>query len=307
MYNEECKKRFISERYEESILPKNYLECQFEKVSSMEEKLNKDVSNFTFYEITEYYKLLNVSSVASLIVMNSQFSLYTQWCLQQNLVNDGQNHFLEMRREDYNNCINKALFDSKVVTREIVLGWVDQLPNPKDQFILLALFEGIKGKDFCELVNLRPEDINGNTVNLCTGRKFEISNRLLNIIEDCKEEKIYYSTSGKGKKTMPLIDRGYIIKNYPNIKEDVSDFQRGRVVYNSIQRSIQYLSVYPNVTANNIYESGKLDMIKRRSEELGISCTDFIYKKYKIKEIEEKYCCTILPQTYIMKYKDYLG
>ena len=116
MYNKEYKERFIAEREN-----KKYLECQFEKVSSMETELNKDVSNFTYYEIVEYYKLLNTCSLEYLRVLNSQFSLYTQWCLQQNLVSDSQNHYLELRTEDYDNCINKALINLKVIPKSVIL------------------------------------------------------------------------------------------------------------------------------------------------------------------------------------------
>ena len=45
-------------------------------------------------------------------------------------------------------CVNKALFNMKIVSKNTILNWVEQLPNPKDQFVLLGLFEGIKGKDF---------------------------------------------------------------------------------------------------------------------------------------------------------------
>lgn len=305
MYNTEYKERFTSEREAEAILSKGYLECQFEKVSSMEERLGKDVSNFTFYEIIEYYKLINTHSINVLQVLNSQFSLYTQWCLQHNLVNDGQNHFLEMRLEDYDKCINKTLFNLKVVDRKTVLNWVEQLQNPRDQFVLLGLFEGIKGKDFCELANLKPEDVNGNILKLCTGRTIEISDRLKHIIEECIEEKIYYSASGDRKKVMPLIDRGYVIKDYPNTKTGVSEFQRGRKIYNSTQRIMQYIGVYPSVSANQIYESGKLDMIKTQAVKHGVNCTDYIYSE-NINEVKEKYNCTILAKSYIMKYKNYL-
>ena len=85
LHNEEIKLRYISERNKEVIISSNYLECQFNKTSKMEEELCKDVSNFTVYEITEYYKMLNASSFDTLFVMNSQFSMYTQWCLQKNL------------------------------------------------------------------------------------------------------------------------------------------------------------------------------------------------------------------------------
>lgn len=305
MYNAEYKERFMAERETEVILSKGYLECQFEKVSSIEKDLNKDVSNFTFYEIMEYYKLLNTYSVNVLRVLNSQLSLYTQWCLQQNLVTDGQNHFLEMRHEDYDACINKRLFNSKIVNRKTILSWVEQLQNPREQFILLGLFEGIKGKDFCELANLKPGDIKGNIVELCTGRSIQISDKLLNIIYDCISEDTYYSITGKEKKTMPLIDHGYVIKDYPNTRDDVSEFQRGRKIYNSIQRIIQYIGVYPTVNANQIFESGKLDMIKTQAVKHGINCIDYIYSK-NLKEIEEKYNCTIQKKSYIMKYKNYL-
>jgi hypothetical protein len=305
MFNAEIKQRFITEKNNDSILPKGYLERQFEKVSSMENELNKDVSNFTFYEIIEYYKLFNTTSIESLRVLNSQFSVYTQWCLQHNLVLDGQNHFLEMRSEDYDNCINKILFMSKVISEETILSWIDELQNPKDQFIILGLFEGIKGKDFCELINLRPEDVNNNIVKLCTGRIIEISDKLKNVIYDCIVEDRYYCNTGKAEKIMPLIDRGYVIKYYPNIKEETSEYQRGRQIYNATQRALQYIGVYPNVSINQIYESGKLNMIKVRAKELGINCIDYINSE-KIKEVEEKYNCTIIKKACIMKYENYL-
>lgn len=305
MYNAEYKERFISEREKECILPNGYLRCQFKKVSSMEHELNKDVSNFTFYEIIEYYKLLNTHSANILRVLNSQLSYYTQWCLQHNLVVDGQNHFLEMRTEDYESCINTKLFDLTIVNRSTVLEWVDALPNPKDQLILLGLFEGIKGKDFCELGNLRPEDVNENIVKLYTGRVIQISNKLSSIINDCILEDTYYSTTGKEKKTMPLINKGYVIKDYPNTKDGISEFQRGRQIYNSVQRIMQFIGVYPSISASRIYESGKLHMIKERSEQLGINCIDYINSNH-INEVEKKYNCTIMKKYYIIKYKSYL-
>lgn len=305
MYNEEYKRRFISERNDKTILPKNYLENLFERAAIAENEYGKDVCNFTVYEIIEYYKTLNISSVESISVINSQFVAYTQWCLQNNLVTDNQNHFLEMKFEHFKSCTNKALFDMKMVSRKIILEWVDGMQNPRDQFILLGLFEGIKGQDFCELTKLRPKDIDGNIATLCTGRKVKISNKLISIIEDCIDTVTYFSVSGKEVKTMPLVDRGYIIKDYPNMKEDTSDFQHGRKVYNTLKRFLQSIDMFPLISANSIYESGKLDMIKQRSSELGMTCKEYIYSEY-IKEVEEKYDCTIIKRIYIIKYEDYL-
>ena len=304
-YNPELKMQYIEEKSNEVIISNNYLECQFNKTSKMEEELSKDLSNFTVYEITEYYKMLNISSFDTLFVMNSQFSMYTQWCLQKSLVKDNQNHFLEMTLEHLKNCLNKALVNMKIVTRETILNWVDQLPNPKDQFVLLGLFEGLKGKDFCELSKLRPEDIKGNIASLCTAREIKLSNRLLKIVADCKVEDKYYSITGNSTKVMPLLDKGFVIKDYPNARGDVSDFQLGRKVYNSITRILNYFDVLNFMTANSVFESGKIHMIKERSKELKMSCKDYIYSSY-ISEVEKKYNSKIVRSIYWLKYEDYL-
>lgn len=304
MYREEYKRRFIDERSEEVILPMNYLNVQFEKVSEMESKLNKDVCNFTYYEILEYYKLLNRTSINSLRVLNSQFSIYTQWCLQQNLVVDSQNHFLEIRTEDYAKCVTKVLFNKKIVSKDVVLQWVDELENAKDRFILLGLFEGIKGKEFCELANLRPEDINGNIATLCTEREVIISDKLRSIIDDCISEEFYYPINGSHKTKM--IDVGYVIKNYCNVRSDQDSFQRGRMIYTSLRKIFQYFGIYPMMTAKDLYESGKIDMIKQCAAARGMSNIDYINSK-NLKEVENQYKCTFRPKAeYINKHKDYL-
>ena len=304
-YNSELKIQYIEEKSKEVIISNNYLECQFNKTCKFEEELNKDLSNFTVYEIVEYYKMLNISSFDTLFVMNSQFSMYTQWCLQKSLVKDNQNHFLEMTLEHLKDCLNKALVNMKIVSRDTILNWVDQLPNPKDQFVLLGLFEGLKGKDFCELSKLRPEDIKGNIATLCTEREIELSDRLLKIISDCVVEDKYYSISGNGTKVMPLIDKGFIIKDYPNARGDVSDFQLGRKIYNSITRILNYFDVLNFMTANSIAESGKLQMIKEKAKELNMTCKDYIYSNYII-EVEKKFNSKIVRSIFWLKYDDYL-
>ena len=305
LYNKELKLEYIKEKNQEAVLPSNYLENQFFKVSEMEKELNKDVSNFTVYEIIEYFKLLNLTSLESLKVMTSEFSMYTQWCLQKSLVVDNQNHFLEMSNDILMGCINKAVLSMKIISRETILSWVNQLPNPKDQFVLLGLFEGLKGKDFCELAKLKPEDIDDNIAHLCTGRDIEISDKLIEIIDDCMKEDQYYSITGNGTKITKLADNGYIIKDYPNARMDVSEFQIGRKIYNGVTRTLNYFDVLKYMSANSIAEAGKIHMIKERASELNISNKDYIYSDY-ISEVEKKFNSKIVRSLFWKKYEDYL-
>ena len=303
-YNKEQKKRYISNKEEFLSVPSNYIDVQFRKSSAHEYELDKDVCNWTVYDIIEYYKLLGMSSFESLLCLNSTFSQYTQFCLENNLVKDNQNHYLECTKEVLVGCLSKAIFEKKIVDRKTVLGWVDELPNPKDQFILLSLFEYGKSKDFKDIVNAKAEDVNGNELKL-SDRSVQISDKLVSIIEQCIETEVYYSITGKNKKVMPLVDHGYIVKSYPNQNIYLSEFQKGRNIYITCQRIFDYLGV-EWMSPNSISEAGKLYMIKERAAELNMSPVQYLYSEH-IKEVDEQFGCSITRSVYAKKYGEYLN
>ena len=155
MYNENIKQRYIEYKTNLTIIPNGYLERLFDKTKQFEIELNKDVCNFTYYEIMNMYKTWNENSYETLQVTNSHLSLYTQWCIEQSLVADAQNHFLEFSKDIFMSCVNNIINDKKIVTREQVLSWFKDLNNVSDRFMFLALFEGIKGEQYKELTNLK--------------------------------------------------------------------------------------------------------------------------------------------------------
>lgn len=303
-YNEELKKRYIREKEKTLSINSSYIDIQFRKASEQEYELDKDLSNWTQYEIVEFYKMLNIATYESLLWLNSILSQYTQFCLENCLVRDNQNHYLECTKEVLAGCINKAILCKKIIDRETVIEWIDILPNPKDQFILLSLFEYGKSKDFKDIVYAEPKGAEGNKLKLLD-RTVDISDRLKDIIENCIKEDTYYSISGKGVKIMPLVYHGYIVKSYPNQNMELSDFQKGRNIYMSCQRMFSFLGVGQWMTPNCVSESGKLHMIKKRAKEIGIEPCKYVYSDY-IKEVEMQFGCTIIKSVYIKKYNEYL-
>jgi len=307
MYNENIKTRYIQEKENTTSTPKGYLNRQFNKTESFEERFGKDICNFTVYEIIDLYKTLNISSLDSLVVLNSHLSLYTQWCIQHNLVTDCQNHFLEIDNNSLINYINTAVFEKSIITKSTLYGWISQLDNVSDAFIMLALFEGIKGKEFCELVNLKMSDFNGNKVKLCTGRELTVSDKLVSLAEESDSTMIYYSvTAGKKKKTS-FLDEDLIIKNYPNCK-DTDSFYQGRRIYRRLLRNFESMGVSKWMRPNSLVDSGKIDFINTRSKELGITALEYIYDPECVKEFDYRYeyDMTRLRVSFIKKYKEYL-
>ena len=105
---------------------------------------------------------------------------------------------------------------------------------------------------------------------------------------------------------MPLVDRGFIVKDYPNARTDVSEFQVGRKIYTGISRILKYFDVLDYMSAYSIADSGKIHMIKERSKIIGISARDFLKDENHIKEIEMQYGIRISRSVFYMKYKEYL-
>ena len=307
MYNEEIKKRYITEKESTTCTPKDYLTRQFNKTEEFEVRLDKDLNSFTIYEIIDLYKTLNFVSIESLTVLNSHFVLYTDWCLRHNIVPDCQNHFMEITPDTLHNCVNTIALKKSIVTRETLYGWFNELENPSDAFVMLALFEGIKGKEFCEIVNLRMSDFFGDKVKLCTGRELIVSNKLVELARKTDETLEYYAVKAGSVRTSPLLDEGYIIKNYSNCESSASDFYRGRRIYNKLLRSFEYLGVAEWMKPNSLTESGKIEYINTRSKELGISGKEFIYSEYA-SEIEQKYDYNMqrLRAPYYKKFGEYL-
>ena len=299
LYNEEQKERYLYNY----VAPVNQTNTKniFINLTETEEANHKDVSCFSSYEIIDYYKCLNATSVHSLFVINSVLSQYTQWCLQENLVPDSQNHFLEFDFATLNQYVNKLKLDNKIITREELLSWLQFLPNPRDQFAILALFEFGKSKLNVELTHAHITDIQDNSIKLCTGREPVISDELKNYALNSANTYEYVAMTGDEERINNLVGDN-IIKNYPNTVS-TSDKSAHKRLYTSILRVMQRKGL--DLTINDIVESGKIHMIKTRAAELGISSKEYVNSPY-IKEVETQFNCRIEQKRYIIKYGDYL-
>ena len=305
MYNETIKTRYIQEKSSTTNMPNGYLARMFNKSDSFENKLDKDISNFTVYEIEDFYKTLNIKSLEYLTVLHSHLSLYTQWCLQQNLVLDCQNHFAEIPSTSLINYINVLALKKSIITRRTLYELIDGLVNPSDAFIMLALFEGIEGENYCELVNLKMSDFNGNKVKLCTGRELTISSKLVGLAEESNIEMEYCSLAKERK--FPFLNEDLIIKNYPNCRLN-DPYNKGRRIYNRVKRNFTEIGIDKFMKPKSLVDSGRIDYINTRSKELGITAREFIYTPEYAEEVRYRFGYDLqrLRKSFVEKYGDYL-
>ena len=305
MYNQELKERYRKEKESYTTVSAYYFSSLFKRTEPFEEQLDKDASNFTTYEIINMYKTLAIMSLDTIATMNSNLSMYTQWCIQENLVNDYQNHYLEITRDMMASFVNKLAMDKKVVSREQVLDWCQQLPNPSDSFCLLGLFEGIRGGGYLELALAKMEDFHDNIFIAYNGREIKVSFTLIEYAKQSNETIEYQSISRNMEKEVNLIENGRIIKDYPNVRRTESLPVLRRRTQSRLARIFNYMGILEYMNGNDIRMSGIIEMVNSRCEELNISGKDYIYG-VGIEEIKRQYNYKVIPSMFMDKFGEYL-
>lgn len=305
MYNQELKERYRKEKESYTTVSAYYFSSLFKRTEPFEEQLDKDASNFTTYEIINMYKTLAIMSLDTIATMNSNLSMYTQWCIQENLVNDYQNHYLEITRDMMASFVNKLAMDKKVVSREQVLDWCQQLPNPSDSFCLLGLFEGIRGGGYLELALAKMEDFHDNIFIAYNGREIKVSFTLIEYAKQSNETIEYQSISRNMEKEVNLIENGRIIKDYPNVRRTESLPVLRRRTQSRLARIFNYMGILEYMNGNDIRMSGVIEMINSRCKELGINGKDYIYG-IGIEEIKKQYDFKVVSSVFMDKFGEYL-
>lgn len=262
MYNADFKSLFISDNeYKDEHLRSNY-NLLFKLTAQKEKELNKDISNFTVSEIIDFYKtVIFTSSYSYLVVIHNRLKNYAQYSLEHNMITDHQNHFNEIDNDIIYACINIGEAQRKYITREALIKILNRMPNPSDQFLCLALFEGIGGAKLIDLSDLYPDSIKDNEITLLSGRTLLISDELVEYAMKSKDEYEYYpptiaSGCKRDKFYYDPVDRR-IIKRMTNSKNDTFTVSS---LITRLKRLRYYFDDY-HIDPTSLKESGRFDYI----------------------------------------------
>ena len=303
MYNEEIKKGYLEDSLDRNPNLEILGTRAFNQVEYYEEELGKDCCNFTINEIIIYYQRRCSTSIDTLNTLNSIFKQYTNWCMQRNMIDDGQNHYNEINLDVLNNCLNYGMVNDKIISRDDLLHVVRDFLNASDKALLLAIFEGVCGENMCDLVNLNVNDIKVKKgkyiVNLYSGGQLDISKELYNF---CVESQDCY--------THYLINHDFIYEREYNpedrgvfkmlIASNAGNINR-KSLYNKLVRIKKELNLN-YLTTHTLIESGRIHMIKNIMDETGQSLDDVLASK----ATEERYGRLSSYTHWKRKYAEYI-
>lgn len=308
VYNKEIKERFLNS-IDLSQCPPRWYERVFEKTYMFEKAKDKDLYSFTTPEILEFYKFLDVGTITPLIVYNTNLLKYAQWALNEHLVFDGMNHFDEINVEILKECLNVVKTQQSILSYDKFMILINQkLLNDQDKYIFYCLFEGIKGKQYQELINLKMSDIDEEKcmAHLCTGRDIYVDPHFIEICKmaDVQTEYINLVDSDEGPVIRKLIPSDTILKE----KHNSRGRQISRRVYMTLVRNANYVyDLSTVISGKSIRDSGLIYYLNKRAEKLGVSVEELLYNLNNCQDIIDKYQLNpAARKRWILQYEDYL-
>ena len=307
IYNKELKERFLNTLDLEQYPPR-WWERIFEKSYRFESDKNKDLYAFTVPEIIEFYKFLDIGTLAPLVVYNFNLVKYGQWALNENLIFDGINHFNEFDSAQLATCLNKMKTKLSIVGYDDFIDLINhKIVNDQDKFVFFCLFEGIKGKNYEEIWKMKMSDIDekNRVVHLCTGRDVYVPEEFIQIAHKADIQEEYIGITGNldmatSRKLIPGIT---IIKEKHNSQGNIA-----RSIYRTMTRNIEAInSLNQVITSRSIRDSGLIYYLNKRAAKLGMPVQEILYTPEKCQDIIDKYQFNIeTRKRWCMQYEELL-
>ena len=306
MYNKERKLTYIDETKEDKKTYEQVMKATFDNTSKMECELDKDISTFTQEEIIEFYKSLNTTSLERLLVVDNNIKRYAKWCVEKGINDNSDYHYSSIDINVIKTCTNER---ANIISREDLIKEISILPNVSDRFLCLALFEGISGTGYNELIGLKMDAFEkqgekyGYVVHL-PNRDLGVSEYLVDLAkESATTDRLYMYAEGLSFVTREYQKSDNIIKY---VAQSFSESDRAKTirVQNKLLRIQQYLG-NPAISKIGLMESGRVDMVRNLAAQDGQKSFELVIKNHD-DEITQRYGKIRVRQRWVDQYRKYL-
>ena len=208
-------------------------------------------------------KRLDLIKLSSKICNNSYYGLYTNLVYINEVMSYLDRDDLLITTKDFQDQILEKKTD--LFTKQEIIDICDSLVNAQDRFIVYALFSGIRGNKYEDLVKLQVKDINFETkeILLPSGKIIKMDEYLEDILKDITDKKFgcyYYKLNRSGQYDINSfykfnMDSEYVLKVKPTV---TNNHGLGFMSFQGLQTRLKGLSSVLNIQilGVNVYRSG---------------------------------------------------
>jgi len=276
LYNKDIKIGF-AKNYSTNADTQQMVLYDFQRISVLEKKLDKDLALFNYEDISEVLKYLLASSEASIKRTLSVFAMYRDWYVGKDVhrYGIGLNYFkLYSKYENIKEFVPTDKIDNMYISEEELQIILTRLVNAQDKALLLALYEGVKGAEMHELRHLSIKDINTerNTLKLINKggsiRTIGVTKQLVDMLIQANKQDFIVKNNGvqtPGMKSLlrPLACSIYIFKVGVSSKNQGKDEPMMLSTLNTAIRRIRGYEggEFEFITPSSIYTSGMINKV----------------------------------------------
>lgn len=288
MFNEELKGRFVTENYDKEST-RNTILVALNKSEKFEQKLNKDLSEFSEEEINAFLKSKDSGSFPTLQTAVAYYRQYAQFVAQETGIKNDylMNINLDILKRVVPDKIKEE--NSRFISRKNLLKFCSALKNPRDKAILLGIYEGISVTNPNEFLDIRPEDIHQNYIYI-PSRDFKLraSKELIQFFQEAmKSDRYEYMGLLRAPKKIALVDGDRIAIKVP---EDLDPEMSVRSV---LKRVSNLTDEVGDLTIPNLRKSGMVDKIIKEMDEHHTNlktaykiCRPVLCQEYNVDEVK---------------------
>ncbi|QSF43286.1 phage lytic cycle repressor MrpR family protein [Paenibacillus tianjinensis] len=274
IYNEELYNPYQKDRFLKNLTRNTKItyERVLTRASSLEQYYKKDLYNFNIREIEQLLSYLNPKTLGSCQVSVSVIQAYIRWAIEQGLRTDNTSP-LDVMADNvfFLKFIDKTniLLFSKEQIDDITGGLVNFI----DAALVRCIFEGVLGKGYSEILNLKIGDIDevkneltlsndvSNTEKSTRVLKLHDDSNLIRLLIKAFEQKTYHKNNGNPSpntkaETIALVDNNFIFRSATlNLK--YADRAHPHLVLRKLSLISEWFG-YPYFNAVNLRSSGML-------------------------------------------------
>ena len=243
------------------------------KAAEIEILLEKDLCDFNEDDVLTLFESQINTSDSSLQLLFRVSKQYIKWSIGKGIKKTDVNPFDEIKFKTEILALIDRTKLKKYLSEEEIWEIAKVVKNPRDVACIIAVFYGIKGNNSSELIKLKKENVDyiNNTIKLITEisiRTIHLPQEIIEIFKNSSEQKIY-KRRGKpgygGKITANFIDSEYVIRP---TKINGERFVTEQTIASMCKKNLMEAG-YLNISLDDIYNSGKLDLLKHIQQKKG--------------------------------------
>ncbi|HID0768119.1 TPA: hypothetical protein ACXDAZ_002649 [Clostridium botulinum] len=286
---DERKKEYINflknEQDLQDITVDNYTN-QIYKIRAFEETIDRDrtIEYFTLDEISKLLENMTFSSESSAIAYKNRILDYLKFCTEHYGIQKDIGLLNTISQKEFiQGLVNKRLKYLKYVTEGTLYEAVQDLVNPQDRLMALLIYEGVKGTNHADLINIKKEQYDKENkileyIEQDTGKTKQL--RCNEFLSDEIEKTIlsdtYYFKNGKGTgrhDMTDIVESPYLIAPTAQLNARMNNYSGQQVYGQTIQSRIlkifkHFLDINgQHITVQSLYHSGIVNRMVKLTEE----------------------------------------